>query len=398
MFRRHNTRPVVKKVSALVDKRSHKQRKYLSLMLVPSYSSGKTRSLRIPRLVFYCILGIVAAVSTVTAGLWISRQRFAQHYQEASEHLYDAQRSFEEFQYETLQEQLRRYEEALLLEEQLSVAESQARIDQFILQQRQRQALHELQRHIDELEEMIRYLDEQRQALIDGISSRTFIPPVYGMYVMLLESQANLLSQSVLLNPNPINEYEVVAATVGFVGFFDAVDVSVLSEEALHDRLNMLMAEVDLQMVLLEDFQVRRRSMDPHLRNFPTLWPVSSEISSPFGWRRNPFGGGSEFHRGIDIRAPRGTAIRAAGGGTVTFQGWRNGYGNTVVICHGNGYTTLYAHNSANLVYVGQRVERGDIIARVGATGRATGNHVHFEVRLNGVHQNPRHFMLEHWS
>ena len=398
MFRRHNTRPIVKKVSALVDKRSHKQRKYLSLMLVPSYSSGKTRSLRIPRLVFYCILGIVAVVSTVTTGLWISRQRFQQRYEATSEYLYDTQRELEELQYETLEEQARQFEEMLLLEEQLSDVERQARIDQFVLQQRQQSALNELRRQIDELEEMIHYFDEQRQVLIDGLSSRLFIPMVAAMHDLLVESQTSLLSQSALFNPDSVDEHEHVPATVGFLSFSDVTGEPDASEEALQERLEMLMAELDLQMVLLEDFQARRRSMDPHLRNFPTLWPIYAEISSPFGWRRNPFGGsGSEFHYGIDLRAPAGTAIRAAGGGTVTFQGWRNGYGNTVEICHGNGYTTLYAHNSANLVYVGQRVERGDIIARVGRTGRATGNHLHFEVSINGTRVNPRSYMLERW-
>jgi len=348
--------------------------------------------------VFYCILGIVAVVSTVTTGLWISRQRFQQRYEATSEYLYDTQRELEELQYETLEEQARQFEEMLLLEEQLSDVERQARIDQFVLQQRQQSALNELRRQIDELEEMIHYFDEQRQVLIDGLSSRLFIPMVAAMHDLLVESQTSLLSQSALFNPDSVDEHEHVPATVGFLSFSDVTGEPDASEEALQERLEMLMAELDLQMVLLEDFQARRRSMDPHLRNFPTLWPIYAEISSPFGWRRNPFGGsGSEFHYGIDLRAPAGTAIRAAGGGTVTFQGWRNGYGNTVEICHGNGYTTLYAHNSANLVYVGQRVERGDIIARVGRTGRATGNHLHFEVSINGTRVNPRSYMLERW-
>jgi len=368
-------------------------------MLVPSYSSGKTRSLRIPRLVFYCILGIVAAVSTITAGLWISRQRFAQQYQDTREYLQDTQYRFETFQYESLDDQVRRMEENLLLYEQLTEAERQARIDQFLLQQRQQNALNELRMQIDELEQMIRYFDEQRQGIIDGLSSRLFIPPVMMLHGLMVESQATLLSESILFNSYESYENEYVSAAVGFLHFSGDLSESAptLSEESLQDRIEMLIAELDLQLVLLEDLQVRKRTMDPHLRNFPTLWPISAEISSPFGWRRNPFGGGSENHRGIDLRSPTGTPIRAAGGGTVSFDGWKSGYGNTVIIDHGNGYTTLYAHNSVNLVYVGQRVERGDIIARVGTTGRTTGAHLHFEVRLNGVHQNPRPFMVEHW-
>jgi len=367
-------------------------------MLVPSYSSGRTRSLRIPRLVFFCILGVIFAVSSITAGLWISRQRFAQQYQDTREYLYDTQNQFEAFQDETFEEQLRMLEETVNLNEQLSDAERQARINEWRLQQEQQTALNELKMRLDDLEQMIHGFDEQRRAEIEGLSSRLIIPPVAAMYNLLLQSQENLLSQSILLNPQTLYQDDyVVAAMVGFTTFSDIIIDSPppLNEEALHERLDMLTAELELQKVLLEDLQARKRSMDPHLRNFPTMWPINAEISSHFGWRRNPFGGGSEFHGGIDLRSPTGTPIRAAGGGTVIFDGWQGGYGNTVIICHGNGYTTLYAHNSVNLVRVGQRVERGEVIARVGTTGRVTGAHVHFEVRINGTRVNPRPYMIE---
>ena len=403
LFRRHNTRPVVKKVSALVDKRSHKQRKYLSLMLVPSYSSGRTRSLRIPQVLFYCILGVVCVVSAVTAGLYIRSERFARQYQDTREYLYDTQHRLEDFQNQSLEEQARLLDESLQLYEQLTEEQRMFRIEQHLLRQRQQNALNELQGQIDELEQMIRAFDEHMQAQIDGISTRLFIPPVLAIYNMMTESRAYLLSQSVLFNP--ANGYG--QATVGFLQFPGYENGSVIDdmpppppcEDTLFARIEMLMAELELQELLLEDLLFHQRRMDPHLRNFPTLWPITAQISSPFGWRRNPFGGrGSEFHSGIDLRAPTGTPIRAAGGGTVTFQGWRSGYGNTVIIDHGSGFTTLYAHNSANLVNVGQRVERGDIIARVGSTGRTTGPHLHFEVMLNGSHLNPRHYMIEHWN
>jgi len=374
-------------------------------MLVPSYSSGKTRSLRIPRLVFYCILGVVFVASSITAGLWISRQRFAQQYQETSEYLYYTQYRFDAFQDKTLEEQARMLEESSLLYEQLTDEQRQARIQRFLLEQQQQNALNELRMQLDELEQMIRYFDEQRQASIDGLSSRLFIPPVSAMHTLLVQSQAEMLTESVLFgmpayeNGYAVTETEAVGAvgTAGFVHFSDETFISplALNESYLHGRIDMLKAELELQMLLHEDLQARKRSMDPHLKNFPTMWPVNAQISSPFGWRRNPFGSGSEFHHGIDLRAPSGTPIRAAGGGTVIFNGWQSGYGNTIILCHGNGYTTLYAHNSVNLASVGQRVERGDIIARVGTTGRVTGAHVHFEVRINGERVNPRPYMIE---
>jgi len=214
----------------------------------------------------------------------------------------------------------------------------------------------------------------------------------------MTESQTALMSYSVLLGfADYYAEYEGDAEVV-FASLSLEPNMP-LSEEDLLERIAILTAELELQVLLLEDIQSYHQRMDPHLRNFPTLWPITAQISSGFGWRANPMGGrGGEFHHGIDLRSPIGTPIRAAGGGTVIFQGWQGGYGNVVIINHGSGITTLYAHNSANLVYVGQRVERGDIIARVGVTGRTTGPHLHYEVRINDVAVNPRPYMLEHWG
>jgi len=122
-------------------------------------------------------------------------------------------------------------------------------------------------------------------------------------------------------------------------------------------------------------------------------WPVMGRISSTFGWRRHPITRRNDFHTGIDIRASRGTPIRAARDGRVTFAGWMGAYGNTVVIDHGGGHSTLYAHASAILVRQGERVTTGQTIARVGSTGRSTGPHLHFEVRVNNRAVDPRPLM-----
>jgi len=139
----------------------------------------------------------------------------------------------------------------------------------------------------------------------------------------------------------------------------------------------------------------------PASQTFPALpggqlaWPVpgAGTVSSPFGPRVNPINRRNEFHTGIDIPSASGTNIVAAHAGTVISSGWMGGYGNTVVIDHGGGLSTLYAHNSANLVSVGQTVTRGQTIARVGSTGFSTGPHLHFEVRQNASPVNPTNFL-----
>ncbi|HHX24271.1 MAG TPA: peptidoglycan DD-metalloendopeptidase family protein [Thermoanaerobacterales bacterium] len=117
------------------------------------------------------------------------------------------------------------------------------------------------------------------------------------------------------------------------------------------------------------------------------LWPIVGQITSPYGWR------GREFHAGIDICQSKGAPVRASNSGTVTFAGWRGGYGNLVIINHGGGIETYYAHNSSLLVSVGQQVEKSQQIATVGSTGRSTGPHVHFEIRVNGSPVNPMEYL-----
>jgi murein DD-endopeptidase MepM/ murein hydrolase activator NlpD len=118
------------------------------------------------------------------------------------------------------------------------------------------------------------------------------------------------------------------------------------------------------------------------------LWPLVGAITSGFGWR------GNEFHHGLDVAAATGDYIRAAWSGIVNFSGWGNGiYGRMVKIDHGNGLETVYAHNSRNLVKVGEYVEAGANIATVGSTGNASGPHLHFEVREKGKAVNPERFL-----
>ena len=131
-----------------------------------------------------------------------------------------------------------------------------------------------------------------------------------------------------------------------------------------------------------------------YLRSLPTIWPVHGRLASGYQWRRDPITGGRQFHSGIDVAAPRGTPILAAADGVVKEARRMGGYGNCVVIDHGNGLETLYAHMSRMHVKPGDPVGRADLIGEVGSTGRSVGPHLHYEIHENGVKVNPlKHYL-----
>lgn len=126
----------------------------------------------------------------------------------------------------------------------------------------------------------------------------------------------------------------------------------------------------------------------------PSREPIAgSFVTSGFGGRADPFGGGSQFHKGIDFQASIGDPVLAVADGVVSYAGDRSGYGSTVEIDHGNGYVTRYAHNSRLTRQVGDLVRAGQEIAKAGSSGRSTGAHVHFELWQDGVVVNPRKFL-----
>jgi murein DD-endopeptidase MepM/ murein hydrolase activator NlpD len=122
-------------------------------------------------------------------------------------------------------------------------------------------------------------------------------------------------------------------------------------------------------------------------------WPVAGRVTSGFGPRSDPLTGRDSFHSGLDVSVPSGTPVRAVAAGRVVQSGAMCGYGNAVVIDHGDGYQSLYAHNSEVLAPVGTTVQPGDAVALSGSTGRSTGPHVHFEVRKGGHAVDPRAFL-----
>jgi murein DD-endopeptidase MepM/ murein hydrolase activator NlpD len=151
---------------------------------------------------------------------------------------------------------------------------------------------------------------------------------------------------------------------------------------AVEHQTNHLERELRVYEAIL-----RQRAM------IPSIWPVAGEMTDHFGTRSDPFGGlSSEFHSGLDIAAPWGTPVQAAGGGTVIYAGAQSGYGLVVVIDHG-GLTTHYGHLSKIAVRVGQMVKRGEVVGQVGSTGRSTGPHLHYEVRINDEPVDPQRYL-----
>jgi murein DD-endopeptidase MepM/ murein hydrolase activator NlpD len=138
----------------------------------------------------------------------------------------------------------------------------------------------------------------------------------------------------------------------------------------------------------------RMDALERGLKGIPQVLPASLEfISSGFGYRSDPFTGAGAFHAGLDFRGPVGAPIYAAAQGTVTFAGIKQGYGNCIEVSHGNGLVTRYAHMSAFRASIGQKVAAGAVIGAIGSTGRSTGPHLHFEVRINDRPVNPRPFL-----
>jgi murein DD-endopeptidase MepM/ murein hydrolase activator NlpD len=146
-----------------------------------------------------------------------------------------------------------------------------------------------------------------------------------------------------------------------------------------------------------ESLELLSSEVEESLRRWaatPSIWPAWGTLTSPFGMRRSPFNRNvMEFHDGIDIAASYGSPIYATADGWVTSASYRRGWGNLLIISHGYGYTTYYAHLSGFAVSAGEWVERGDIIAYMGRSGNATGTHLHYEVRVNGTPVNPMNYI-----
>jgi len=164
---------------------------------------------------------------------------------------------------------------------------------------------------------------------------------------------------------------------------------------ALPSRLASLQSEALRQEVSLRDLQEYFDDQSSLLASTPSLWPTRGWVTSDFGVRLDPYTAERVMHQGIDIASPSGQAVYSPSDGTVVYTGTEGGYGKVLIIDHGYGVKTRYGHLSEIFVKQGERVNRGARVAAVGNTGRSTGPHLHYEVRVNGIPENPRKFILE---
>lgn len=168
-----------------------------------------------------------------------------------------------------------------------------------------------------------------------------------------------------------------------------------LAVRKMQDFLDKLGESARLEEVRQQDLLRALRENKGILASVPSIWPVTGFISSSFGGRMSPFGAGRQFHKGLDISSRPGTPVVAPGEGTVIMAAHDGAYGNSVEIDHGGGIVTKFAHLQRLAAKPGQWIRKGEVLGFVGMTGRATGPHLHYEVRLNSVPVNPMRYILE---
>lgn len=161
-------------------------------------------------------------------------------------------------------------------------------------------------------------------------------------------------------------------------------------------KVDLLEKEIYVQSKSYDEIVELAKTQEIRMENIPAIQPVMNKdlkrVASGYGMRIDPVYHVRKFHQGMDFTAPTGTEVFATGNARVAFAGWKQGYGNTVILDHGFGYQTLYAHLYKSLVRKGQKVRRYDVIALVGNTGKSTGPHLHYEVRLNDRPVDPRNY------
>lgn len=176
-----------------------------------------------------------------------------------------------------------------------------------------------------------------------------------------------------------------------------AGSLDLVGEAPGEDSLVPTMGETLAEYSYLRTTNLARRQSNIFSRGdvnvLPGIWPVNGRLMGGYGVRSDPFSGEGSMHTGVDISAPTGTPVHAAADGIVLHAGWNGGYGRCVIIDHGNNYQTWYAHLSRMDVIEGEEIRQGEVLGAVGTTGRSTGSHLHYEVRIGSTPVNPYRFL-----
>lgn len=195
--------------------------------------------------------------------------------------------------------------------------------------------------------------------------------------------------------PIPLNIRQGTQRKISYYEEIAQMTNSQLSAD-LSLKVDVLEKELYVQAKSYDEVLELAKTQETRMENIPAIQPVLNKdlkrVASGYGVRIDPVYHVRKFHQGMDFTAPTGTEVFATGNAKVSFVGWKQGYGNTVILDHGFGYQTLYAHLFKALVRKGQKVRRSDIIALVGNTGKSTGPHLHYEVRLHGKPVDPRNY------
>lgn len=244
-------------------------------------------------------------------------------------------------------------------------------------------------RHLDEnLNNAQRVIEEQRRQIVNLAGRITGVSQDL-QRVQRFDSKLRMMMN---MEKDPA---EVGGAPGDFSRAYLRLHRQELAARKMQDFLSHLSESVRLEEVRQQDLLRALRENRDALASMPSIWPVVGFISSSFGGRSSPFGGGGQFHKGLDISNRMGTPVLAPAQGAVILAARDGAYGNSVEINHGGGIVTKYGHMQRWAVQPGQWVKRGEIIGYIGMSGRTTGPHLHYEVRLNGVPVNPMRYILE---
>jgi len=216
---------------------------------------------------------------------------------------------------------------------------------------------------------------ESLQAAISDLGARSALEPGLAKAMANLPAlvKAKAMGGGTTTAPRAANSYAATLAAL--TNPDDTFGLLRTMLEGLESRLSLVRQSMDQRNALAAAT--------------PSIWPAHGWVTSPMGYRTDPLDGGSDFHPGLDIASDRGEPVYATAAGTVTFAGNQGTYGNLIAIDHGYGLETRYGHLMSFSIGKGERVKRGDVIGRVGSTGRSTGNHLHYEVLANGTLLNP---------